>query len=723
MAKKNRNKPRRQQSSKASTSAPKKPKGPGCSWLFTALLALFFAVLFVFWRHGNNDPYTPTIPSFSGTSTNAATAHTSTNGFMGSESCATCHQKEYDVWKDSTHAKAGGKPGEVPLIARFDGTPLKFKDGTVIPTTNTSGNLLFIVKQNGLPSTEVQVDAVIGGGHMYGGGTQSFFQEFADGTVRFLPFDFIRKENLWFVQLRQNNAWVPITDSLSLASDLKHWPPHRILGTRSEFSNCQNCHGSQITTKYNLSSKRYQTDFTSLRINCESCHGPGQRHIDIVSKPGHERLDDIGMKPLETMSKDQSLQVCFQCHATKDNINEDNFLPGHNFDEFFSIKLPAMEETFEIDGRIREFSYQSPHLFSDCYLNGSMTCVDCHDPHSQGYRSVTGEALVGRFDDRQCTSCHASKAINIEEHTHHPAASAGSRCTSCHMPFLQHKGLGNQLKFERSDHAIPIPRPAFDSALGIENACQKCHSDQSIAWQEAQVREWYGEIKPHHTMIQNLIKAQGVSNPHQAAELLLDPNAKHPMAQITGMSEYLYRFLIKPELPVEPEAVRRLQIMAGDDDLDIKALALMTLHVRCDHLPEIKAFIEAQINSLPTDDDSIRNRWAVTASYIANTYSANGENDHAIRAYEKSLRLKENNVVVMSQLALAHLKSGNVPETIQWLTSAIKHQPHNAVLHFQLAQTYARQQQIPEAIRALEQGLQFAPNDRKAQSLLQRLQQ
>src|SRR5947207_760266 len=125
--------------------------------------------------------------------------------FAGSEACAKCHQKQYDLWKKSTHGQAGGKPGEAKVIARFDGQPLYFKDAVVTPTIR-NGEYIFSVEQEGLPRNEIKVYATVGGGHMYGGGTQSFFEKSADGTARFLPFDFIRRENLWFVQLRNDRT-------------------------------------------------------------------------------------------------------------------------------------------------------------------------------------------------------------------------------------------------------------------------------------------------------------------------------------------------------------------------------------------------------------------------------------------------------------------------------------------------------------------------------------
>jgi Cytochrome c554 and c-prime len=40
--------------------------------------------------------------------------------FVGAEACARCHAREYELWKDSTHGKAGGTPNEVTIIAKFD---------------------------------------------------------------------------------------------------------------------------------------------------------------------------------------------------------------------------------------------------------------------------------------------------------------------------------------------------------------------------------------------------------------------------------------------------------------------------------------------------------------------------------------------------------------------------------------------------------------------------
>jgi len=631
--------------------------------------------------------------------------------FVGAEACAECHQHEYEVWRQSTHGRAGGAPEEVTLVAPFDGRPLTFRDGVVTPTKTAQGEPVFVVEEEGRPRQEFKVAAVVGGGYMVGGGTQSFFAKWPDGTLRFLPFDFIRREKLWFAQLKHDNTWSPIGSGMSLAEDLVNWPPSRVLGTHGDYYNCQNCHGSQVLLVRDEATRQMQTHYQTLRIDCESCHGPGRRHADLMNQPEAGEMEDIGMTALETLDKDTSLRVCFQCHATKDALSDDPYLPGARFEDFFSLKLPVLEDTFTVDGRVRSFSYQSGHLYSDCYLNGSMTCVDCHDPHAQDYRDVFGLKLTGRFDNGQCTGCHASQAKEPERHSHHRADSPGNLCTSCHMPFLQHQGVGTRLSFARSDHSIPIPRPAFDRQLGIENACQKCHSDRDLAWQERWMEVWYGELKPHPTMVANVIRAAGMEDARDAAPLLLASNVHHPMAQMAGLIEFYNRFLPVEAETTDPEVVERLKALAWGADLDLKSAALMGLDIGYGRDPDVAAFLEQQRSQLGGEEMAVRRRWSALAFYTGNAYAAAGALPQALRCYEKALKIRPDNVAVMSNLALAYLKAGDGGAAIEWLRRAIRAQPSRTVFYVQLARTYSRLRRISEARQVVEEGLVQAPQD------------
>lgn len=675
--------------------------------------------------------------------------------FVGSEVCAECHRREYDLWRRSTHGRAGGTPDTETVIADFDGKPLTFRDATVRPVIR-KGEYGFMVESKGQPATFLRVDAIIGGGHMVGGGTQSYFSNFPDGTLRFLPFDFSRHKGLWFTQLRRNNEWVPVAPSVAL-DDLLQWPPARILGTHINFTNCQNCHASQVRIRFDRERKRYVTRYTSLAINCESCHGPGRRHVQLARTGAMSQRSEIGMRPLSTLSKDESLRLCFQCHAIKDAVQPD-YLPGRELERYFSLKLPILAENpYFPDGRVRAFAYQQNHLFSDCYLNGSMVCVDCHDPHSQGYRDVNGRPLPDRFDNGQCVGCHASKSENPEAHSHHSPDSPGNLCTSCHMPYLQHQGIGRRIPFARSDHTIPIPRPRFDAQLGIEGACIQCHTDKTAESLQQKTEEWYGQIKPHKPLVRALLGAGNLADRRTAARLLLADSTRHPLAQFAALSYFVKTFLA-PDMPfLETEIVTGLKALSEQEDLDLKALALMSLHLARDSDPDVHSYLVSQLKSLGKDELAVRGRWAIAMDFLGYLYATRGDLDRAIVCHRKALEIKPGDAVALTNLGIAYgrkgelqnavaaleqavasdavyvnaykhlasayLQMGEAEKALKVLQLAVQVNPVDASLHFLIGRIYRTRGETDLAIEAFTQGLRYAPFDSGARTILLELQE
>src|SRR6266571_1514680 len=597
--------------------------------------------------------------------------------FVGAETCGECHAAIYDGWKQSTHGRAGGPPTRARVIAPFNGRPIRFRDAQVTPSVTDSGAFIFTVAQAGRPLRAFRIDAVVGGGFMAGGGTQGFFSRFPDGTFRFLPFDYSKAGQLWFCNTlgRVNRASAPITPAIALA-DCADWPPYRILGSSERFQSCQQCHGSQIHVVFDTTTRRYETGFTTLAINCESCHGPGRRHVELARSGRIGAALDIGMRPLATLTKDQSLEVCFQCHAVKTDLKP-QYLPGKRLQDYFALKLPLLVDTlYSPDGRIRAFAYQEGHLSSDCYLNGSMTCVDCHDPHTQRYRDLSGAPLQGRFNNGQCLDCHASKAEPLERHTHHRAASSGSRCVSCHMPYLQEPNVGHQIRYARSDHTIPIPRPLYDTRLGVENACQLCHRDQTAQRLAAQVTAWYGALKPHPAPVAALLAADSVSDPAAAARFILSStDDRHPMPEFAGLAAVLQRYA-SPDMPGLPgEITDRLEQLAHSADADVAALALATLHLARGTDPTIHRFLARQLRDLGPRDTPVRARWAGILEIRGGTYLSRGDYESALAAYRKALELEPRDPAIVRSLGVAYTRIGDYSSAIEQLRRSLALRP------------------------------------------------
>ncbi|MBC8344744.1 MAG: hypothetical protein H8E56_00630 [Candidatus Marinimicrobia bacterium] len=582
--------------------------------------------------------------------------------FIGSKQCEECHKDIYNEWRNSTHGNAGGSPENIVVVAPFDGNPILLADVSVFPEEKNEIYQFRIIDNETHQETVIKVEAVVGGGFMFGGGTQTFFGKYEDGSYKFIPFDYSQAENTWFIQIKGTEEWVKATNQIWL-DQLFNWPPHRVLGEIENISNCQNCHGSQIVGK--KVGEKYQTKFTSLTINCESCHEAGKAHFDIMTDIENGKIKNpttIGVKSLAGLSKEESLNVCFQCHAVKTPLKY-GFLPGENLHEYYSLRLALLgnQNPYGVDGRIKTFGYQQNHLYSDCFINGSMTCISCHEPHTQNYQDINRQKLIGRFDDRQCTSCHTSKIDNVPAHTFHKENSDGSKCVTCHMPFRQHAGIGQEIKFTRSDHTISNPRPIYDQSQGFESACFQCHKDlEEPALQlmedslQIYANQWWGEGKPMNPVITNRLLIRNETSMKQAEKLLLRPELTHSIGQYANVGYFIKRYLSPGMALLDRSVIDKLIDYAEqNEDIDLKALAIAGLHYSQYQNPEIQLFLTEQLETMGANEESIRRRWGLILDYFGTVFYLIGDRPSAIECYELAKQVLPNDKQITENLLKA----------------------------------------------------------------------
>lgn len=599
--------------------------------------------------------------------------------FVGAEACAKCHAPQYAAWKQSTHGRAGAAPSASQVIAPFDGNAIIFANARVTPRVR-GGTYEFVVEERDAAPRTLRVDGVIGGGHIYAGGTQGFVSAWEDGTLRFLPFEWSRQARRWFCNTnsRSGRGWTPIISTMRLA-ECGDWPPVRVIGDNARLANCQSCHASQATLTLDSATHRYSTQLTSLAINCESCHGPGRRHVELAERGTFASSADIGFASLGTLDKDASLRVCYQCHAVKDRLR-DGFLSGESLAAYYSLKFPLLgDRPLSPDGRIRTFAYQEGHQYSDCYLNGGMTCTSCHDPHGQTYRAVTGETLAGRFDDRQCTSCHASKAARPTEHTHHPARVA---CTSCHMPSRQEPATlatasnernAEVVPYARADHSISIPRPALDSALGSVSACSACHQAMPVTQQQRQIRAWWGEIKPMPNGVAAQVGALAQPSASESSALLLADtasSARNTFAQFAGASRFLETRIL-PDGGLDAALGKRLRALAGSRDVDVRAAALAALHLASGSERGTRRLLASALRAEGDHDLAVRSRWALALGYMGDQFAARGDPAAALTAYGRALDVRPSNAALLMSRANAQRDAGDLTGAIASYRSSL----------------------------------------------------
>lgn len=628
--------------------------------------------------------------------------------FAGSEACAACHTDIYQKWKASTHGNAGGDVDEANILGEFDGKPRPYNDAVVTPYKE--GNKYFFkLTTDELPDQVYEVTSVVGGGHMVGGGTQTYFTLFPDGTLRFIPFDYHVTSGQWFGETSGEEGWIPMDENRKIDKVLEAYPT-RALGFFTDRRNCQECHGSQIQAVFNYDEKKYETSYTTLQINCESCHGPAKKHIELVSEPGWEDLEFIGLRSLESVDKDASLMVCFQCHALKDPLIK-GYLPGKDLTSHYALKYPIhSSQPYLNDGKVREFGYQQNHLASDCYINGSMTCVDCHDPHEQSYRDVNYQRISDRFDDNQCLSCHASKAADIPAHTFHQEGSQGSKCVNCHMPYLQHQGTGNTLRFARSDHTIPIPRPTYDTENGIQNACAGCHDDMEIGQLEAMVRTWYGELKPLNPSVAGLDRAHPGLSEENGREALLDTTSGHLFGQMAGISRFTRQYL-QPEMEeLSSETIEALKAFARSKDPDVRSLAMASLHLSADQQSDVHNFLVNQLGEMDNlAQRKIRDRWAHAMPYFAEDYERKGDFETSLVINLKAAEVNPENASLLLNIARIYESLGQPRMAVEYYNLVLEKEPQNVLAWLNLGNSMLNMGDLEKARTFYNKTLEIDP--------------
>ena len=338
-----------------------------------------------------------------------------------------------------------------------------------------------------------------------------------------------------------------------------------------------------------------------------------------------------------------------------------------------------------------------------------MTCTSCHDPHSQHYRTVAGDPLPSRADDRQCTSCHASKAVDIAAHTKHRAGSPGSQCVACHMAYEQQHELGNAIRYARSDHSIAIPRPSLDSALGITSACRHCHASTSEALHGTQVAQWWGALKPLETAVDGVFAARLVTDIETATPLLLQPESRNATGQVAGLAQWLERFA-RPNMASVPATLEsRLRALSSSADPDVRALALATLHYVRGTDGSTRRFLQRELDGTRGSSDAVRRRWSMVLGGVGDAAREANDALAATTAYRKALAVTPEDPALLINLGLALADGGDLSAAVQVYQQSLRADPRQPIAQLNLGIALERAGNNAGAVEAWRRAIALDP--------------
>jgi hypothetical protein len=172
-------------------------------------------------------------------------------------------------------------------------------------------------------------------------------------------------------------------------------PVGRVVDASTE-EGCYRCHSTALVKE----GGRLRPEVSLLGIGCESCHGPGKRHIEAVERGE----PDLKMLRLGDHQARISTELCGQCHRAPAAADPHDPTTAKQLPRFQGLALTQ----------------------SACFIKseGKLSCVTCHDPHANADQVTRVE-----YNSR-CVSCHMPAHAQQIACKREPAGD----CESCHMP-------------------------------------------------------------------------------------------------------------------------------------------------------------------------------------------------------------------------------------------------------------------------------------------------
>jgi len=410
--------------------------------------------------------------------------------FVGSETCASCHQAEAKRWRGSHHQQAMDHATERSVLGDFNNASFDYygvhsrffrKDGKfLVDTDGPDGKL-----------ATFEVKYTFG---VYP--LQQYLIEFPDGRIQALSI-------AWDSRPKDQGGqrWFHLYPSEDVKNDdILHWTK---LNQNWNFM-CSECHSTGVQKNYDAKSDRFHTTWSEISVGCETCHGQGSRHVAWVREQQswwpfgkHEdkteglavRFDERGgitwRQDPQTGNPQRNftppllrkeVETCGLCHARRAEFSED-WVPGRPLSDTHVVSELSHGLYYD-DGQMQDEVYNYGSFKQSKMFAAGVTCSDCHDPHSDKLKVSS---------DGVCLQCHSSDKYATAAHNHHEAVNPPVGCPACHMPTRTYMVVD-----PRHDHSLRVPRPDLSVKFGTPNACNECHQDKSPEWAASAVETWFG---------------------------------------------------------------------------------------------------------------------------------------------------------------------------------------------------------------------------------------
>ena len=592
--------------------------------------------------------------------------------YVGAKVCGECHGKEHTLWKASDHALAMQEANGNTVLGNFNNATFTYYG---ITSTFYKKDGKFFVRTDG-PDGKLHGYEIAYTFGVYP--LQQYLIPFPRGRYQALTI-------CWDTRPKAEGGqrWFHLYPNEPIRhDDILHWTKP------SETWNfmCAECHSTDLRKNYDLATDSYKTTWSEINVACEACHGPGSRHAEWAKarKNGKYGKDDDRGLTVRPKTKEMT-EACFRCHARR-VVLDNAFIPGTPFLDAYHPSLLA-RGLYYPDGQIYEEVYEYGSFLQSRMYRAGVACRDCHDPHSLKLRAE-GNAV--------CASCHAPEKYDVPAHHRHKADSKGGRCVACHMPTRNYMVVDPRL-----DHSIRVPRPDASVALGVPNACNRCHKDKKAEWAANAVAGWLGpgkSLPPHYGSIIDSARKETPGMIPGLVVLAAD-NAQAGIVRATAF-QLLREHLAASQLPVfqaalrDPDPLVRGAAAASMEGFQPETRWQFAGHLLSDPVRYVRYQATPVLAAVPRSQLSAEQAALLdkaVAEYLdAQTANADMAPYHI-------------NIGVMSQ------RQGKPERAETAYKDAIRLDPTFAPAYVNLADLYREQKKEIEGERVLRQGMAAAP--------------
>ncbi len=386
--------------------------------------------------------------------------------------CAGCHPAIAKTWRLNGMGRSFAAPRPEILVEDFEKNNSYFHpaSATYFQMLKRDGVLIQRRYQVGFEGKETNVDEkrvdyIVGSGnHM-----RTYVHREKDGTLLELPL-------AWYAE--KGGYW-----AMNPGYDAPDYPYAR----REIAYDCMFCHNAYPGTPAGhdrLGDRPVYSGPMPEGIDCQRCHGPGQKHVDIASKAGSTAaaIRAAVVNPAR-LDAGRQLDVCAQCHLKTTEFRLPHAIKRYQRGDF-SYRAGEALGSFALafdeapkNKRFETASAVSRMLASQCYVKskGALKCTTCHDPHDVRHGSEASE----RYNS-VCRQCHAASfAAEVADGRH----TAETRCIDCHMPKRRTEDIVHLVV---TDHLIARKKPDGDLLADIAER----HEDSASSYK--------GEVVPFY---------------------------------------------------------------------------------------------------------------------------------------------------------------------------------------------------------------------------------